>query len=108
MPVKILRVAALCPVLLAGSSLTQSPAANWRPSTRDSLISTPSSRLATRDSRLATISGHLTLLEKGDKQAEDVGQAVIWLSPKSPATPPPPVRAEINTADKEFSPHVLV
>src|SRR5215203_1429868 len=107
MPVKILRVAALCPVLLLGSS----PAADWRLATGDSPDSrllTPYALPATRGFRVATISGHLTLLEKGDKQAEDVGQAVIWLSPKSPATPPAPVRAEINTADKEFSPHVLV
>ena len=64
--------------------------------------------LATRDSRLATLSGHLTLLDKADKQAKDVGQAVVWLEAKSRVPPPAPVRAEISTADKEFSPHVLV
>ena len=68
----------------------------------------PDSRLSTSDSPLATLTGHLTLLEKGDKQAEDVGHAVIWLATKTRAAPPAPVRAEINTADKEFSPHVLV
>ena len=65
-------------------------------------------RLASGDSPLATLTGHLTLLEKGDKQAEDVGQAVIWLSTKTRVSAPEPARAEINTADKEFSPHVLV
>jgi plastocyanin len=60
------------------------------------------------DSRAATLTGHLTLLEKGDKQAEDVGQAVIWLATKTRAAAAAPMRAEINTADKEFSPHVLV
>jgi plastocyanin len=65
------------------------------------------SRLATRDSRLATLTGHLTLLDKSDKQAEDVGQAVIWLAADKPV-PPSPVRAEITTAEKQFSPHVLV
>jgi plastocyanin len=56
---------------------------------------------------VATVKGHLTLLDKGERQAEDVGQAVVWL-----ATPQPvalrPVRAEITTAEKQFSPHVLV
>ena len=69
---------------------------------------TPDSRLLTPDSPLATLTGHLTLLEKGDKQAEDVGQAVIWLATRTRVSAPGPVRAEINTADKEFSPHVLV
>jgi len=64
-------------------------------------------RLAT-DSRLATLSGHLTLLDKADKQAKDVGQAVVWLESKSRVPAPAPVHAEISTADKEFSPHVLV
>ena len=68
----------------------------------------PDSRPPTSDSPLATLTGHLTLLEKGDKQAEDVGHAVIWLATKTRAAPAAPVRAEINTADKEFSPHVLV
>jgi plastocyanin len=71
------------------------------------LAAAPDSRLLTPDWRLATITGHLTLLDKGDKQSEDVGQAVIWLATGKPV-PMPPARAEINTADKQFSPHVLV
>jgi len=63
--------------------------------------------LVTEDWGLATLSGHLTLLDKSDKQAQDVGQAVIWLSADKPA-PPSPVQAEITTAEKQFSPHVLV
>jgi plastocyanin len=77
-----------------------------RLTTPDALL-TRDSRLATRDSRLATVTGHLTLLDKSDKQAEDVGQAVIWLMADKPV-PAPPVRAEITTAEKQFSPHVLV
>jgi plastocyanin len=65
------------------------------------------SLLATHE-RLATLTGHLTLLDKSDRQAEDVGQAVVWLATTSRVPPPTPVRAEISTADKEFSPHVLV
>jgi plastocyanin len=94
MPVKILRAATLCLMLLVAPS-----AASPR---------RPDSRLLTPDSLPATLTGHLTLLEKGDKQAEDVGQAVIWLATKTRGPAAAPVRAEINTADKEFSPHVLV
>jgi plastocyanin len=36
-----------------------------------------------------------------------VGQAVIWLTAEKPV-PAPPVRAEITTAEKQFSPHVIV
>jgi plastocyanin len=100
MPVKILRAAAICPVLLVGLSLAHRPAPDWR-------LASGVWRLA-GDAAAATLTGRLTLLEKGDKQAEDVGQAVIWLATKTPVPAPAPVRAEINTADKEFSPHVLV
>ncbi len=55
----------------------------------------------------APVSGRLTMWDKGKRQAQDVGQAVIWLATAAPA-PSAPVRAEISTADKEFSPHVLV
>ena len=102
MSVKILRAAAICPVLLLGSSLIHHPPAS------DGRLTTDDWRLTTGDSTTATLTGQLTLLEKGDKQAEDVGQAVIWLATKTPVPAPAPVRAEINTADKEFSPHVLV
>ena len=46
------------------------------------------------------------MLDKGNRQAEDVGQAVIWLD--GPGAGGQPVAAEITTADKAFSPHVLV
>jgi plastocyanin len=53
------------------------------------------------------VSGRITMLDKGDRPAEDVGQAVVWLSarrlPKAA-----PVQAEITTAEKQLSPHVLV
>jgi plastocyanin len=64
----------------------------------------PDSRLPTPDS---SVQGRLILLDKGDRQAEDVGQAVIWLA--SPArVRMAPTRTEISTAEKQFSPHVLV
>ena len=57
--------------------------------------------------RVATVKGHLTLLDKGERQAEDVGQAVVWLATAQPVTLAP-IKAEITTAEKQFSPHVLV
>lgn len=55
----------------------------------------------------ATVSGRVTMWDKGNRQAQDVGQSVIWLAIATPVRSAP-VRAEIGTADKEFSPHVLV
>jgi plastocyanin len=46
-------------------------------------------------------------LDKDDRQAEDVGQAVIWLATQQRPSLPAK-QAQISTADKEFSPHVLV
>src|ERR1044071_2917240 len=55
----------------------------------------------------AAVSGRMTIMDKGDKPAQDVAQAVIWLSgPDAPV--PSPVQAEITTSEKELSPHVLV
>lgn len=55
----------------------------------------------------APVAGRVTILDKDDRPADDVGQAVIWLEgPRAGAAAP--VRAEIGTSDKEFSPHVLV
>ena len=56
--------------------------------------------------RAGDVRGRLTLLDKGNTPAEDVGQAVIWL--EGGAGSAPPVQAEITTADKAFTPHVLV
>ena len=56
---------------------------------------------------VTTVKGRLTLLDKGDRQAEDVGQAVIWLETSQPV-PLRPMQAQIGTAKKQFSPHELV
>jgi plastocyanin len=59
--------------------------------------------------QLADIRGRLTLVDKGNRPARDVGQAVIWLeSPGPPVRGVAPVEAEITTSEKAFSPHVLV
>ena len=52
------------------------------------------------------VGGRVTMLDKDDHPG-DVGQAVVWLATPAPVAVAP-VRAEIGTADKEFSPHVLV
>src|SRR5919112_865585 len=55
----------------------------------------------------AQVAGRITILEKDGRTAGDVGQAVVWLD--APAGKgAAPVRTEIGTSDKEFSPHVLV
>jgi plastocyanin len=56
---------------------------------------------------LSDIRGRLTVLDRGDSLAEDVGQAVVWLEGGAPAAAQP-VEVEISTASKEFTPHVLV
>ncbi|HEU5040039.1 MAG TPA: plastocyanin/azurin family copper-binding protein [Gemmatimonadales bacterium] len=55
----------------------------------------------------SVVAGRVTMLDKGDRPAEDIGQAVVWLESGAPAAPAP-VTAEIGTSDKAFSPHVLV
>jgi plastocyanin len=67
-------------------------------------ISAPSDRTM---APTAPVSGRLTLLEKGDRQSEDVGLAVIWLETGRPLASAP-IKAEITTAEKQFSPHLLV
>jgi len=54
----------------------------------------------------AVVAGRVTMLDKDDHPG-DVGQAVVWLATPAPV-PVAPVRAEMGTTDKEFSPHVLV
>ena len=54
----------------------------------------------------AEVRGRITLLDKGNRPGEDVGQAVVWLDGSGGRAAP--VQAEISTADKAFSPHVLV
>jgi plastocyanin len=54
-----------------------------------------------------SVGGNITVLDKGDHPADDVGQAVAWLATTHPS-PPAPTTAQIGTEKKEFSPHVLV
>jgi plastocyanin len=56
--------------------------------------------------RAGDVRGRVTLLDKGNTPAEDVGQAVVWLEGGRGAAVP--VQAEITTAEKAFTPHVLV
>lgn len=57
----------------------------------------------------ATVSGRLRVIDRGGRNASDLGQAAIWLMP---ATGRPPAvnaaTATITTENRTFSPHVLV
>jgi plastocyanin len=55
----------------------------------------------------APVSGHLTVVERGDRSAEDVGQAVLWLEGGPPARTSP-AHPDMSTENKQFLPHVLV
>jgi plastocyanin len=61
--------------------------------------------LAAAGPRLGDVRGRLTVVDKGKDQADDVGQAVVWLDRPGPVQQ---VEAEITTSNKSFSPHVLV
>jgi plastocyanin len=53
------------------------------------------------------VTGTLAVRDKGDRQAGDVGRAVIWL--ESAAVPaPPPDTVVVLTEQKEFRPHITV
>jgi plastocyanin len=54
-----------------------------------------------------SVGGHITVLDRGDHPADDVGQAVAWLETPR-AIPVAANTAQIGTEKKEFSPHVLV
>jgi plastocyanin len=53
------------------------------------------------------VAGRMTIMDKGNRPAEDVGQAVVWLTGAN-APAPTPMAAEITTSEKALSPHVLV
>jgi plastocyanin len=53
------------------------------------------------------VGGRITLIDRGDRSSEDVGQAIAWLTTPAPVASPP-ASAQIGTEKKEFSPHVLV
>lgn len=53
------------------------------------------------------VSGRLTVLDRGNRSATDVGQSVIWLETTAPARMTPG-RSETFTQDKQFLPRVSV
>jgi plastocyanin len=53
------------------------------------------------------VSGRVTVLERGDKPARDVGEAIVWLEAARPAAVTP-VAAQVVAADKEFRPRITV
>ncbi len=53
------------------------------------------------------VAGKVTMMERGDRPATDVGQAVVWLT--GAATPPAlPTVTEMATEGKQFVPHVRI
>jgi plastocyanin len=54
-----------------------------------------------------TVSGRLSVMDRGNRQAQDVGQAVVWLEGKAPGRLTP-ARLETFTENKQFLPHVSV
>jgi plastocyanin len=72
---------------------------------RGGLAAAAALSLAAATGRAGDLRGHLVMIDKGNRQADDVGQAVVWLD--GPAAVEP-VTVDITTADKAFSPHVLV
>ncbi len=55
----------------------------------------------------APVTGKLSLLDRNDQLAQDVGQAVVWLeTDHAPAAAP--ARAEMSTEGKQFLPHLVV
>ena len=55
----------------------------------------------------AAVAGRVTVLERGNKPANDVGQAVIWLEAPN-AKAPAPKAISVATEGKEFRPRVAV
>jgi plastocyanin len=55
----------------------------------------------------ASVVGRLSITDKDGRPADDVGQAVVWLT-GAHAGPGRPVRAEMATEGKQFLPHLLV
>jgi plastocyanin len=60
-----------------------------------------------RARRTASVSGSLTVWDTGDRQAEDVGQAVVWLEGGAPDSLAPDT-STVLTEQKEFRPRVTV
>jgi plastocyanin len=60
---------------------------------------------------LASVGGRVTVLERGNRLAQDVGDAIVWLELEDPGlavAPPAPVTMDIVMSKKEFRPHVVV
>jgi plastocyanin len=60
-----------------------------------------------RAQRGVGVSGRVVLLDKGNKPARDVAQAVVWLEADHPV-PVAPVAAQMVTSEKELRPRVVV
>ncbi len=66
-----------------------------------------SSVSASTGAQTPSVSGRVTVIDRGDKVARDVGQAVVWLETGESAAVTPDT-VQIAMSDKEFSPRVVV
>ena len=72
-------------------------------------VVTSPSQPAPRTPPIATVSGRLRVIDRSGQGAQDVQQAVIWLTPAHGAMPAVAAgRADITTENRTFSPHVTV
>ncbi|HET7024921.1 MAG TPA: hypothetical protein VFI39_06955 [Gemmatimonadales bacterium] len=57
----------------------------------------------------APVTGRIIVMDKHNKVASDVGQAVVWLEPVRGAPPAPrPLHVVVTAENKTFTPHVAV
>jgi plastocyanin len=63
--------------------------------------------LAAADAAGSTLAGTLSLVERG-AAVNEAADAVVWFVPSSHVAPAAPVRAEIMTRERRFSPRVTV
>lgn len=69
--------------------------------TGDAVAQSPQSR------GFGALSGRVSIVDDGDKVADDVSEAVLWIETDMPVAIPPET-VIVNTAKKEFQPHVAV
>ena len=60
-----------------------------------------------RGRQTGAVTGRVTVIDKDEKFADDVGEAVVWIETATPL-PMPAETVTVNTSKKEFQPHMVV